>query len=282
MLDWKFVENNLEEVKKKLSARGFDYDFARLKTLADERRKVISQVETLERERNEGSREMASLKKQGDDKGFSALSEQLKTVSEKVKSLNAQRAQIEETIKTEMLGIPNIPHGSVPAGAGEGDNVEIRKRGEKPRFDFEPLTHDETGARLGILDLERAAKITGSRFALYFGAGALLERALANFMLDIHTKENGYTETLPPFAANTASLTGTGNLPKFEEDLFKLKDTDYFLIPTAEVPVTNIYRDEIIPRRRFAAEVCRIHALLPQRGGLLREGYKGDYQAASV
>ncbi len=247
MLDWKFVEKNLDEVKKKLSSRGFRFDSAALKALFDKRRDVILQVEEFERIRNEGSREMAALKKRGNDKEFAELSDKLKNVSGKVKLLNADRTGIEEKIKTEMLGIPNIPHPAVPSGSGEDDNVEVKKWGEKPEFDFKPLRHDEIGANLGILDLERAAKITGSRFAFYFGAGARLERALANFMLDVHTKENGYTETLPPFAANTASLTGTGSLPKFEEDLFKLKGTDYYLIPTAEVPVTNIYRDEIIP-----------------------------------
>lgn len=246
MLDRKFVENNLEEVKRKLSARGFDFDFENLKTLLEKRRGMIARAQTLERERNEGSREVALLRKRGDEKGFSALSEKLRAVSDTVKSLNAERSEIEDKIKAEMLSIPNIPQETVPPGAGEEDNVEIKKWGECPKFDFTPLTHEEIGAKSGILDLARAAKITGSRFALYFGAGALLERALANFMLDIHTKENGYTETLPPFAANTASLTGTGSLPKFEEDLFKLKDTDYFLIPTAEVPVTNIHRDETI------------------------------------
>ncbi len=246
MLDWKFVESNIDEVTEKLSARGFEADFETLKTLAARRRELIVNVEAFESERNKGSREMAALKQQGDGKAFAGLSKELKTISEKVKSLNSQRAEIEEEIRTAMLEIPNIPHESVPRGAGEQDNVEIKKWGEKPQFDFDPLTHDEVGSKLGILDLERAAKITGSRFVLYFGAGALLERALANFMLDIHTRENGYTETLPPFAANTASLTGTGNLPKFEEDLFKLEGTDYFLIPTAEVPVTNIHRDEII------------------------------------
>lgn len=247
MLDRKFVENNLDEVRAKLSARGFDFDFRGLKDLLEERRSLILRLEALERERNEGSREMAALRKRGDEKGFSELSGKLRAVSDRVKSLGAERAALEERIRTGMLGIPNIPHETVPPGAGEGDNVETRKWGVKPDFGFEPLRHDEIGANLGIIDLERAAKIAGARFALYFGAGALLERALANFMLDLHTKEHGYTETLPPFAANTASLTGTGSLPKFEDDLFRLKDTDCFLIPTAEVPVTNIHRDEIIP-----------------------------------
>ena len=247
MLDWKFVEQNLDEVKEKLSARGFQFDFTALTNLLGSRRSVIGRVEDLERRRNEGSREMAALKKRGDEGGFKKLSDDLKEVSSQVKTLNTERAELEEKITAEMLQIPNIPHESVPAGLGEGDNVEVRSWGEKPAFDFEPQRHDEIGAKLGILDLERAAKITGSRFALYFGAGARLERALAGFMLDIHTKENGYTETLPPFAANSASLTATGNLPKFEDDLFKLKDTDYYLIPTAEVPVTNIHRDEIVP-----------------------------------
>ncbi len=300
MLDWKFVEQNLDEVKEKLSARGFQFDFTALTNLLGSRRSVIGKVEDLERRRNEGSREVAALKGMIPTKGLTftelryilnggdfAKLEQLSTqkdeilramealrealqptipeklltftelsqilvdslsgVSSQVKSLNTERAELEEKITAEMLQIPNIPHESVPAGLGEGDNVEVRNWGEKPAFDFEPQRHDEIGAKLGILDLERAAKITGSRFALYFGAGARLERALAGFMLDIHTKENGYTETLPPFAANSASLTATGNLPKFEDDLFKLKDTDYYLIPTAEVPVTNIHRNEIVP-----------------------------------
>lgn len=247
MLDWKFVENNLDEVKTRLSGRGFSFDFAPLVRLFERRRELIAQAESLERQRNEGSREAAEMKRRGDGGGFAALSARMKEVSEKVKTLNAERADMESRIRGEMLGIPNLPHGSVPPGAGESENIEVSQWGEKPEFGFAPLRHDEIGAALGVLDLERAAKITGSRFSLYLGAGALLERALANFMLDVHTRENGYTETLPPFAANTASLTGTGNLPKFEEDLFKLKDTDYYLIPTAEVPVTNIHRDEVIP-----------------------------------
>ncbi len=181
-----------------------------------------------------------------------------------------------------MAGIPNLPHESVPVGKSATDNVEVRRWGAPPEFTFEPKPHWDLGPELGILDFERAAKITGARFAVYMGYGAKLERALINFMLDVHTKEHGYTEVLPPFVINSASLFGTGQLPKFEADLFKLRDTDYYLAPTAEVPVTNLYRDESAGSRLPAHQAVRVHAVLPQRGGVLRARRARHHSAASV
>ena len=186
------------------------------------------------------------LIEQGKNEEADRLQAELKTLSEKIKDLGNRRAGIEEDFRAFMLEVPNIPHDSVPVGHDSSENVEVKRWGEPTAFDFEPKDHVELGKHLDIIDLDRAAKIAGSRFALYKGIGARLERALINFMLDLHTKEHGYTEVLPPFMANSESFIGTGNLPKFEEDLFKIDGTDFYLVPTAEVPVTNIHRDEIL------------------------------------
>ena len=246
MLDQKFLENNLELVKEKVALRGMDLDFGELQSLNNDRKRVIVEVETLEHERNLGSKKVGELKREGSDGEADKLSKEMKDISNKIKELNTKRSEIEEQYRQLMLHIPNIPHQSVPAGKDESDNQEIKKWGKPHDFDFEIKDHVEIGSGLDILDLPRAAKITGSRFALYKGLGAKLERSLINFMLDIHINEHGYLEVLPPFIANTSSFIGTGNLPKFEEDLFKLSDTDYYLIPTAEVPVTNINSNEIL------------------------------------
>ena len=223
-----------------------DLDFDKLESLNKNRKEVIVEVESLERERNLGSKKVGELKQNGSDKEADELSKELKDISTQIKELNSKRSDIENEYRDLMLHIPNVPDGSVPVGKDENDNLELTKWGEPPDFDFEIKDHVELGSQLGILDLPRAAKITGSRFALYKGLGARLERALINFMLDIHINEHNYLEVLPPFIANTNSFIGTGNLPKFEEDLFKINDTDYYLIPTAEVPVTNIYSDEVL------------------------------------
>ncbi|MGC8745528.1 MAG: serine--tRNA ligase, partial [Candidatus Saccharicenans sp.] len=216
-------------------------------------------VQALREERNRISEEVKKLKPKGQD--VSALIEESRKVGEEISGHEKELREIEERLNSLLLRLPNLPHESVPVGSSAEENVVVRVVGEPPVFDFEPLPHWDIGKNLGILDFERAAKITGSRFALYFGLGARLERALINFMLDLHTKEKGFKEVLPPFIANEASLTGTGNLPKFAEDLFKLEGYDWYLIPTAEVPLTNIYRQEIIdgatlPQRFVAYTPC--------------------------
>lgn len=246
MLDQKYIEKNQELVKEKMIQRGMDLDFKKLETVKIERKNIIAEVEDLEHKRNVGSKQVGVLKREKENAKADKLSAQLRSISSKIKELNTKRHCIEEKYRDFLLHIPNLPNSEVPVGSSEEDNVEIRRSGEIRDFDFVPRDHVEIGAQLDILDLPRAAKITGSRFALYKGLGARLERALINFMLEIHTLEHGYTEILPPFMANTDSFISTGNLPKFEDDLFKVSDTDYYLVPTAEVPVTNINSGEIL------------------------------------
>jgi seryl-tRNA synthetase len=244
MLEIKFVRQNLETVQNALAARGQSADLDAFKTCDDERRAILQDLEALRHQRNVVSDQIAEMKKTGDN--ADGVVAKMREVSSKIKALDKALAGTQETLETILLGMPNIPHPSVPVGKDETDNPVIKTVGDPPVFDFEPKPHWDVGTALGILDFERAAKITGARFPLYFGAGARLERALINFMLDIHTQTHGYTETLPPFIVNRQSMTHTGQLPKFEEDLFKLVDREYFLIPTAEVPLTNIHRDEVL------------------------------------
>ena len=246
MIDSKLIEENLLEVKRKLDSRGAQIDYDQFRALDMGRKEIIKKVEELERERNIGSKKMGELMREGKKEEAANLQEEMKEISSKIKNLGELRTKAEQEFHNFMLMIPNLPNEMVPVGKNEEDNVEIRKWGEPRDFDFEPRDHIELGKDLDILDLDRAAKITGARFALYKALGARLERALINFMLDLHTSEHGYIEVLPPFMANTDSFIGTGNLPKFEEDLFKIENTNFYLIPTAEVPVTNIHRDEIL------------------------------------
>ncbi|HDG97651.1 MAG TPA: serine--tRNA ligase [Desulfobacterales bacterium] len=244
MLDLKFVRTNLDQVQEMLKARGYDLDMSRFSDVDDKRRALITRLEELRHKRNTVSQDIARLKKQGDD--ASELISEMKEVSNEIKNIEKEVVEYEDQLQELLMIIPNMPDESVPLGQDESDNSVIKTWGEKREMDFEPLPHWEIGERLGILDFARAAKLAGARFALYRGLGARLERALINFMLDIHTKEHGYLEILPPFMVNRACMTGTGQLPKFEEDLFKIEGWDYFLIPTAEVPVTNIHREEIL------------------------------------
>lgn len=246
MLDPKFIEQNAELVKQKLASRCIDFDLDEFSNIVLKRKEIIQEVEQLESERNKGSKRIGKLKREGKSDDLDALMNELKVISENVKNLNDKRTKAESDLTQFLLQIPNIPDDTVPLGSDESNNVEVRKWGRPREFDFEIKDHVELGEKLDILDLKRATKIAGSRFALYKGMGARLERALINFMLDVHTKDHGYIEVLPPFVANKESFTGTGNLPKFEDDLFKLNDTEYYLVPTAEVPVTNIHRDEIL------------------------------------
>ncbi|MGH7851608.1 MAG: serine--tRNA ligase [Thermodesulfobacteriota bacterium] len=246
MLDSKYVEENLEKVAAGMKDRGAPFDSGRFRSLDQERRQIIKRVEELEHERNVGSKRFGELKREGDQGAADRLQAELRVISDKIKELGAERTKADDDLRDFLLGIPNIPHESVPVGKDSSGNREVRRWGEPRVFGFEPKDHVELGKILDIIDLDRAAKITGARFALYKGPGARLERALINFMLDIHTREHGYKEVLPPFMANSESFIGTGNLPKFAADLFKVEGTDYYLIPTAEVPVTNIHRDEIL------------------------------------
>ena len=244
MLEIKFVRKNLSAVQAAMEARGHEAELDSLKKSDDERRDLLQDIESLRHQRNVVSDRIAEMRKAGED--TETLVVEMRTVSTKIKELDKKLTQNQQIIDTFLLGLPNIAHSSVPVGADETDNPVIRKVGELPQFEEDPQPHWEIGSRLKILDLERASKIAGARFPLYFGAGARLERALINFMLDTHIQEHAYQEVLPPFIVNRQSMTHTGQLPKFEEDLFKLAGWDYFLIPTAEVPVTNIHQGEIL------------------------------------
>ncbi len=245
MLDIKFIRDNRELLAEKLRLRSTDADLSRFENIDSRRRELLQKIESLRAERNRSSDEIAKFKKEKKQVAPEQF-RQLKELSGNIKSIEEGLKTVDQEINDFLLTIPNIPHDSVPAGSSDEDNRELRRWGEKPQFSFEPREHHELGEQLGILDFERAARLAGARFSLQRGAGALLERALINFMLDMHTREHGYTEILPPFLVNRQTMTGTGQLPKFEEDLFKIEGYDYFLIPTAEVPVTNIFQKEIL------------------------------------
>ncbi len=244
MLDINFIRENVDLVKERLSTRGGNINLDEFLALDAQRRDYLKEIEQLRNLKNTTSEEIGKMKKQG--KETQVQQDRMKEVSHRIKQLEESLNACEEQIQSILVTIPNLPHSTVPIGSDETQNQEVRRSGTKPEFKFTPKDHVELGARLGILDTDRASKIAGARFALYIGAGARLERALINFMLDVHTKDHGYTEVLPPFIANKESFFGTGNLPKFEADLFKLEKTDFYLIPTAEVPVTNIYQNEIL------------------------------------
>ena len=263
MLDLTFVRNNLTLVEEKLRLRGMDPaevlgDFRAVDT---ERRSYITTLETAQKRRNELSPKIGALR-QAEKKGtlspeqlkeLATLSEEVAREKSVIEQFEQRVAEADEKFKSILQGVPNLPHDSVPVGKSSDDNVEVRRWGTAPKFDFTPKPHWELGEQLGVLDLERGAKLSGARFAVYWDVGAKLERALANFMLDVHTREHGYTEVLPPFLVNSESLYGTGNLPKFAADLFRVPhgEKDLWLIPTAEVPVTNLYRDETLDGARL-------------------------------
>ncbi|MGB9498300.1 MAG: serine--tRNA ligase [Dissulfuribacterales bacterium] len=244
MLEIKYVRQNLSKVYNCLEKRGDIADLDTFQKAEAARREILSEIEALRHKRNVVSDEIAGMKKKGEDADEIVV--QMRDVSGRIKILEKSLAESEEKVQEILIRLPNIPHPSVPVGKDETDNLLVRQTGTPRDFAFPPKPHWTIGENLNILDFERAAKITGARFPLYFGAGARLERALINFMLDLHTMDHGYTEVLPPFIVNRKTMTGTGQLPKFKEDLFKLEGWDYFLIPTAEVPVTNIYQDEIL------------------------------------
>jgi seryl-tRNA synthetase len=249
MLDIKYLRQNIDFVRQKMDERGQKIDFDRFIDLDAKRRDILQAVETLRNERNSVSKQVGELKKKKED--ASALIEKMGDVSAKIKEYDESLRTTEEELNAFVMVVPNVQHDSVPRGNGSEDNQVVRTWGEKPVFSFEPKQHFELGESLNILDFVRGAKITGARFTVYRGAGAQLERALFNFMLDLHVEKHGYTEVLTPFMVNAESMTGTGQLPKFKEDLFKIEGMEYYLIPTAEVPVTNIYREEILEEEKL-------------------------------
>ncbi len=273
MLDLNFVRDNLEVVKQKMRERGLDDVLGDFESLDRERRRVLREVEGRKARRNKVSDEIAALKKQKQD--ASALIAEMKPLSNEIQGLDEEAKACDERLRDVLRLVPNVPHASVPVGYSSADNQEVRRWGEPRQFDFVPRAHWDLGPALGILDFERATKIAGARFAVYVGIGARLERALANFMLDVHTHEHGYTEILPPFVVNSASLFGTGQLPKFKEDLFRLEGTDYWLIPTAEVPVTNLYRDEVLEADKLPVKHCAWTACFRSEAGSYGKDTRG-------
>ena len=264
MHDLNYFREHLDVFAEMAKKRGATLDLDAFRTLDKERRELITTTEQLKAQRNKANDEIATLKKakQPADEKIA----EMKQVSERIKQGDERIAQLDATQREFLLTIPNVPHSSVPLGHGAEDNVEVRRWGTPPKFDFTPKPHWEVGERAGILDLADATKITGARFAVYKSWGARLERALANFFLDVHTREHGYTEILPPFLVNTASLMGAGQLPKFAADLFKVQDTDFWLTPTSEVELHNLHRDETLARREIADPCDGLDGVLPFRG----------------
>ena len=273
MHDLQFFRSNLDAVVARLAARGFQLDLEQFRAMDRDRRAALTEAEGLKADRNAASQEIAKLRKEGQD--TTARQAQVREAGERISSLDERVKEVDDRFREVLAGIPNVPHESVPTGASADDNVQVRRVGEPRKLDFEPKAHWDIGPDLNILDFERAAKITGARFAVYFGLGARLERALTNFMLDTHTREHGYTETLPPFLVNSASLYGTGNLPKFSQDLFKLEGADLWMIPTAEVPVTNLFRDETLDGDRLPIKLCAYSSCFRSEAGSYGRDVRG-------
>lgn len=264
---------NLDSIAARLATRGLTLPLDEFRELDRRRREAITESEQLRAEQNGMSREIARLRKEGVD--TAEAQQRSRAMNERIGELAKDVEDADSRFREMLAGIPNVPHESVPVGKSAEDNVEIRRVGEPTKMDFTPKAHWDLGPELGILDFDRAAKITGARFAVYMGLGAKLERALINFMLDTHTQHHGYTEVLPPFIVNSASLYGTGNLPKFGADLFKLENSDYWLIPTAEVPVTNLYRDEVLTGEKLPISLCSYTACFRSEAGSYGRDVRG-------
>src|SRR3984957_11207849 len=254
MYDLAYFRANFDRIAERLRTRANPPNLEGFRELDQRRRNAIAESEQLKAGRNAYTAEIGRLRREGVD--TTERQQRVRASAERISQLDEEAKAADESFRELLAGVPNVPHESVPVGRNSDDNVEVRRVGEPPHFDFEPKAHWDLGPELGILDLERAAKVTGARFAVYWGLGAKLERALINFMLDVHTREHGYTEVLPPFMVNSASLFGTGQLPKFAADLFKCEGTDLWLIPTAEVPVTNLYRNETLDAERLPVKLC--------------------------
>ncbi len=273
MLDIKFVRANPDVVKQALQNRAVDISLDEFLKLDEERRSKLVEVEQLKNKRNTVSEEIGRLKKAGQPADDMVL--EMRQVSQDIKNKDEQIKEIEKRLQQIMLTIPNVPHQSVPVGSDEDDNLEVKQWGKPREFEFTPKPHWEIAEDLDVIDFERGGKVTGARFSFYKGYGARLERALINFMLDLHTKEHGYTEIFPPFIVNADSMTGTGQLPKFAEDMFKLEGTNYYLIPTAEVPVTNLYRDEILNGEQLPVYHCAYSACFRAEAGAAGRDTRG-------
>lgn len=265
MLDIKFVVENKEFVKEQLSHRGGEYPVDKAVDLELKRRAILGEVEVLKAKRNADSEKIAQMKRAKED--ASSIIAEMQKLGEEIKLLDSRLSEVEQELRSTMLSIPNIPHKTLPIGKDDSANVVVRKHGEPTKFDFEPKPHWELGEALKIFDWPRSGKITGTRFTVYRGLGARLERAVISFMLDTHIFENNYFEIYPPYMVNRASMTGTGQLPKFEEDAFAVKNTDYFLVPTAEVPVTNLHRDEVLDAADLPIKYCSYTACFRAEAG---------------
>jgi len=273
MLDLRFVRKNIDLIREALAKRGSDLDVNVFLALDEKRRAILAELEQLNAQRNQLAAEISRRKKAKED--ASEVIAEVKKLSERIKVLDEELEDIQAQIQDWLIRLPNIPHPSVPVGKDESENQVIKTWGEKPSFSFTPKPHWEIGEKLGILDFKRAAKITGSRFVVYKGLGAALERALINFMLDLHIKEHGYTEIFPPFIVNEDSLFGTGQLPKFKEDLFKIEGENYYLIPTAEVPVTNLHRDEVLNEKDLPIKYVAYSACFRAEAGSYGRDVRG-------
>jgi seryl-tRNA synthetase len=276
MLDLAYLRDNIDTARDRLATRGFSLDVETFQHLDGERKNIIVEVERLRQLSKKGSEEVARLAREKVD--VTGKRNEMKAISQKIKDLEEALRAVEEKIFQMVSTMPNLPAPEIPVGLTDEQNVEIRRVGDIPKFDFEPKAHWDLCPPLGILDLERATKITGARFPLLAAAGARIERTLINFMLDIHTKEHGYTEVVPPFMANSKSLFGTSQLPKFEEDLFKIRDTDYYLVPTAEVPVTNIYRDDVIEGDRLPVKFTAYTPCFRSEAGSYGKDVRGIFR----
>lgn len=273
MHDLSYFRGNLDAIAARLATRGYELDVEAFRALDAERRAALTESETLKAQRNTESGEIAKLKKAGHD--TSEQQAKVRAIGDRIAALEEATKAVDARFYEVLAGVPNVPHESVPVGASADDNVEVHQHGTIPTFDFAPQNHWDIGPALGILDFERAAKITGARFAVYMGLGAKLERALINFMLDTHTREHGYTEVFPPVVVNSASLYGTGQLPKFAADLFKLEGTDYYLAPTAEVPVTNLHRDETLEGDLLPISYCAFTSCFRSEAGAYGRDVRG-------
>ncbi|MBP2072141.1 MULTISPECIES: serine--tRNA ligase [Thermoanaerobacterium] len=265
MLDIKRIRNNPDEVKRAIELKKENSNIDEFLEIDEKRREILKELESLKNKRNKESENIAKLKREGKD--AEELIKEMREISDKIKAMESDVKQYDERLEELLWTIPNIPHESVPVGDSDADNVEVRRWGDVRKFDFEVKPHWDIGVELGILDFEAASRVTGSRFTFYKGLGCRLERSLISFMMDLHTEKHGYTEVFPPFMVHRRSMYGTGQLPKFEEDAFKVADTDYFLIPTAEVPVTNMYRETIIDAEKLPIYNCAYSACFRQEAG---------------